>query len=448
MTTDAARLLDELMGRHRNAHPNDQPKESNWDDEDVCKHFLCGFCPYELFNNTRADLGICDKIHDEKLVEKYRKSSRYERQGYEDTMSRFLQKLLSDVERRIQRGHARLAQNAMMAAEVGEEKNEQLSMLNMRINDLLEQAEGLGCEGKVEEAQGIMKLCDQLKQEREELQNAGEGQKKFSYEEEMAKRMEVCEVCGALLVAGDTQQRIDEHIMGKQHMGYARIRAYVEDRKRKRLAPIEEREARQKAEREEREKQREVEREERRKRDEEREKEREKERIERQKQRMKEREERDKEREKEREERRARDKEREKERGDRRRSRSRDRNRRSRSRDGRGDRRHRSRSRDRRHRSRSGDRHRDRRNRSRDRDHHRSSREHDRGSREQSSTKDRDNKSHEAAEKIKEHGNENLNYEETGQSRQESVVTDDYSFDRQHAEQRYDDAGSHNGISR
>ncbi len=50
-------------------------------------------------------------------------------------------------------------------------------------------------------------------------------------QEEMAKKMEVCETCGALLVSNDAQQRIDEHIMGKQHMGYARIRACVEGRK-------------------------------------------------------------------------------------------------------------------------------------------------------------------------------------------------------------------------
>lgn len=46
-----------------------------------------------------------------------------------------------------------------------------------------------------------------------------------------SKDMEVCEVCGALLVVGDAQQRLDEHIMGKQHMGYARIRSHVETNK-------------------------------------------------------------------------------------------------------------------------------------------------------------------------------------------------------------------------
>ena len=40
--------------------------------------------------------------------------------------------------------------------------------------------------------------------------------------------MEVCGVCGALLVVGDAQPRLAEHLMGKQHVGYARLRATVE----------------------------------------------------------------------------------------------------------------------------------------------------------------------------------------------------------------------------
>lgn len=55
---------------------------------------------------------------------------------------------------------------------------------------------------------------------------------------EPEKTMEVCHVCGALLVVGDVQQRIDEHLMGKQHAGYARIRAYVEDWKQVCMATI------------------------------------------------------------------------------------------------------------------------------------------------------------------------------------------------------------------
>ena len=45
------------------------------------------------------------------------------------------------------------------------------------------------------------------------------------------KQMEVCEVCGAFLIVGDAPQRQDEHLMGKQHAGYAQVRAEIEQRK-------------------------------------------------------------------------------------------------------------------------------------------------------------------------------------------------------------------------
>jgi len=48
--------------------------------------------------------------------------------------------------------------------------------------------------------------------------------------------MEVCTICGALLVVGDPHQRLDEHISGKQHKGFAQIRSYLDQR---RLAVIE-----------------------------------------------------------------------------------------------------------------------------------------------------------------------------------------------------------------
>lgn len=44
-------------------------------------------------------------------------------------------------------------------------------MLTGRINELLAKVEELGCQGNVDEAQGVMKLCDQLKEERDQLQN-------------------------------------------------------------------------------------------------------------------------------------------------------------------------------------------------------------------------------------------------------------------------------------
>lgn len=43
------------------------------------------------------------------------------------------------------------------------------------------------------------------------------------------KQMEVCETCGAFLIVGDAQSRVDDHLMGKQHMGYAKIKLTIEE---------------------------------------------------------------------------------------------------------------------------------------------------------------------------------------------------------------------------
>merc|ERR1712001_588163 len=43
------------------------------------------------------------------------------------------------------------------------------------------------------------------------------------------KAMEVCDTCGAFLIVGDAQQRIDDHLLGKQHVGYARLRTATDE---------------------------------------------------------------------------------------------------------------------------------------------------------------------------------------------------------------------------
>ncbi|RUS81857.1 hypothetical protein EGW08_010380, partial [Elysia chlorotica] len=207
----------------------------------------------------------------------YEKSAKFERCGYEEEFMRFLQSLVTDVEKRIRRGHQRLALNSQqgsMAVRTNNQQEDKVKLLTEKINELVEQAEDLGCQGKVEEAQGVMKLVDQLKEERQDLEKQP-GQE----ESPMIKQMEVCDVCGAFLIVGDAPQRQDEHLMGKQHAGYAQVRVEIERRKKKVRDEIEAREATEtklKLEREEREKERQLEREERRKKERDREREKEK----------------------------------------------------------------------------------------------------------------------------------------------------------------------------
>jgi len=250
-----AAMLDELMGRNRNYDPNDaNAKELKWSDNTVCRYYLVQFCPHELFTNTKADLGPCEKIHDDELKAKFNdEATASKRSLYLDDFLRFCQRMLQDLKSRISRAKERLiltqerdermlagqsnSEGAATGATGGanKEMDEKIILLSEKISALVQEAETAGCAGNVEQAQGLLKLSDQLRDERELLlrtaNQINSGGAPPSLKDEYAaqqKAMEVCDVCGAFLIVGDAQQRIDDHLLGKQHVGYARLRAAYE----------------------------------------------------------------------------------------------------------------------------------------------------------------------------------------------------------------------------
>jgi len=220
---------------------------------------------------VKADLGVCPKIHDDDMRKQYAEAKESSRKvAAEDEFLRFCQRMLNDLGHKIKRSKERLLLTQMEQAAANgvppdkqEEIEEKINILTDKINVLVDQAEQAGCKGDVEEAQGLLKLCDQFKVERDDLKTQI-GLKPPSMGADGAfgpqKAMEVCEICGAFLIVGDAQTRIDDHLMGKQHVGYARLRAGVdtilEDRRKRR----EERDKEKEAEVEERRKKREEER--------------------------------------------------------------------------------------------------------------------------------------------------------------------------------------------
>lgn len=248
-----AQLLDELMGKNRNAGPGIRLNSIRFDDEDVCKYSLCGFCPHDLFVNTRADLGPCDKIHDEELANAYEKSSRYGKLGYEEDFERFIRSLLMDVEKKIKRGVERLklTQNDPNHRTPSQIRSEKIAVLKEQINEILKEAEALGELGEIDQAQEKLESCEPLKTECKHLEMAEQQAQLIDQ-----KIMEVCDVCGSFLIVNDAQARVEEHVAGKQHMGYAKLRSALEDIRKKRIEEMEKREKERAARREEREKDR------------------------------------------------------------------------------------------------------------------------------------------------------------------------------------------------
>ncbi|XP_059047004.1 luc7-like protein 3 [Achroia grisella] len=256
----AAQLLDELMGRHRNTNPNDKVKKPNWEDPEYCKYYMVKFCPHDLFVNTKADLGICPKVHDDEVKNLFEKTeTTYKKAQYVEEFLRYCRHMISEVERKIQKGKQRLElmnskpEGPPMTQAQTEKNQEQVSLLSDKIASLMQEAEEAGTRGDVEQAQGLMKLCDRLKEEKEQLLKQQENSH-WSMTAELAaaqeKLMEVCPVCGAFLIVGDAQQRIDDHLSGKQHVGYFKLRQAYEEMNEAREKEQQEKERKRREERE------------------------------------------------------------------------------------------------------------------------------------------------------------------------------------------------------
>ena len=237
---EIAAMLDALMGRHRNAEPGATIHQPTWEDDGVCPYFLVEYCPHDLFTNTKSDLGPCENIHDDALKVAFSKAAMTPRkERIMDDFLRMGQRMLSDADTKIKRSKERLVQdyreqlakNGVTPAQQ-EEIEMKIEVLTEKINKLVSEAEDAGEKGDVEEAQGIFKLSEQLKTERSELQDSLVLKGQLSSEGQFSTRrnMEVCETCGAQFVS-DSQARIDDHLMGKVHIGFNRLRASVPELK-------------------------------------------------------------------------------------------------------------------------------------------------------------------------------------------------------------------------
>ncbi|KAJ1984679.1 splicing factor [Dimargaris verticillata] len=223
MADYARSLIQELMS------PYDGKKQVHFSDRNVCKHYLVGFCPYQLFPNTKADLGTCDKVHDDKLRKDYLAAPDREDYDYEYRFFLFLRSLCDDLDHRIERAHRRLHIKPMddLANPRRDEMEEKMVLLDERIKKLLADAEAAGEDGQVDKAKDLSDQAEHLKERLEQLKHAEVDHPLVKQE----KQMEVCKVCGGFLVTGDDSKRLDAHNEGKQHSGYLLIRTTYDELK-------------------------------------------------------------------------------------------------------------------------------------------------------------------------------------------------------------------------
>lgn len=247
-------LLDSLMGKHRNLDLDDTENRITWRDPDVCKHFLMGFCPYQLFLDTKADLGPCDKTHELYHRNNYEKEAGERiKARYERRFIRFIRDIINVLDVKIQREQARLdSENnedgarkpdgtfsadivqSGLALVFSDVQKERLEELEQEVAKKKTELEMHGNHDRFNEAQELFREVEALEQEKLDLHNKAKVQAGWTQQNERCLKM--CLVCGAYLDRRrDTQQRIDNHLEGRVHQGYFMMR--------EKLVQLEERDA-------------------------------------------------------------------------------------------------------------------------------------------------------------------------------------------------------------
>ena len=84
-------------------------------DPKLCRSYLVGTCPHDLFTNTKQDLGPCPKVHSEPLKDEYQANP--SAHAFEFDYLRDLQKYIDECNRRIDAAHQ---QNLVHFADLGD----------------------------------------------------------------------------------------------------------------------------------------------------------------------------------------------------------------------------------------------------------------------------------------------------------------------------------------
>ncbi|XP_057515468.1 uncharacterized protein LOC130797017 isoform X1 [Amaranthus tricolor] len=144
--------LDVLMGANRNGDVTEVNRK--YYDRDVCRLFLSGLCPHELFQLTKMDMGPCPKVHSLQLRKEYEEAKAKGVDNYERELEDVIDRLIVECDRKITRALKRLAEEdakAAIAISVSEvTQTEEIMELSKQIKEKLKEVDQFDFEGKTD----------------------------------------------------------------------------------------------------------------------------------------------------------------------------------------------------------------------------------------------------------------------------------------------------------
>lgn len=240
---DARKLLDSLMGQTRNQDMSEarKSKGQNFMKDDVCKHYLLGFCPVSELGESKMagkrNIGECRKVHSDAMKKEY--ESHPEKEKYKSEYENLLLPVLEAQAREADAWTARERANVQKVSGPPEKVTtnsmpptvkEQYDALREDMNKMMAAAELEAEKGNVDGSKFKVMLADEIKEKVNDLEA------KYIVTYTVTHRGEdVCDICGTRYEAltATNHARHAAHFQGKVHLTYAKIRDWIKDLRRK-----------------------------------------------------------------------------------------------------------------------------------------------------------------------------------------------------------------------
>ncbi|KAF5454901.1 hypothetical protein F2P56_024532 [Juglans regia] len=165
--------LDVLMGANRNGDVREVNRK--YYDRDVCRLYLVGLCPHELFQLTKMDMGPCPKVHSLQLRKEYEESKAKGTDNYDRDLEDVIDRLILECDRKITRALRRLeAEDAKAAIAISVSEVTQTSEvleLSKQIKEKLKEADQYDLEGKTDLKIRALEVVEELRTKRADKQS-------------------------------------------------------------------------------------------------------------------------------------------------------------------------------------------------------------------------------------------------------------------------------------
>jgi hypothetical protein len=164
--------LDVLMGANRNGDVEEVNR--NYYDRDVCRLFLAGLCPHDLFQLTKMDLGPCSKIHSLQLRKDYEEAKSKGSENFDRELEDMIERLIVECDRKIQRALKRLADEdakAAIAISVSEVTlTDEILQLSKQIKEKMKEVDTFDFEGRTDDKIKAQEVVEELRAKRADMQ--------------------------------------------------------------------------------------------------------------------------------------------------------------------------------------------------------------------------------------------------------------------------------------